>query len=64
MKNNEIELLTPFAKVKIVIDEKDLWAKDEIEKWIYGKCGLLTPNQVAETLQRFEYNKLQMRKKL
>ena len=48
-----IELPTPFAIVHILIDEKDLWAKDEIMEWIFHSCGLRTQKDYEDTMKKF-----------
>jgi len=52
-KLEEIEMPTPFANVVIKIAGKDLWAKEEIEKWIFSRCGIPTKDEImmAKSMQ-------------
>jgi lysophospholipid acyltransferase (LPLAT)-like uncharacterized protein len=54
----EFKLPTPFANVKIVIEDNDTWAKDEIKEWIFHKCGLSTEEDFQEINLRFECAKM------
>ena len=53
-RNRIIELPTPFCVLKIEVGDKDLWAKADIEDWIFRKCGIPTQIQTAEALHKFE----------
>jgi len=50
----EIKFITPFADVKILIEQKDEWAKEEIEDWICHKCGVPSQRDIQITLTKFE----------
>jgi len=60
-KAGEIKMQTPFADIKIIIEEKDWWAKEEIEDWIFSKCGLATERQIQKTMQQFEDRKKEVK---
>ena len=47
----EIKLPTPFANVKIIVNTEDEWAADDLEKWIFNKCGYLTKTEIDQRLQ-------------
>ncbi|MBK7380440.1 MAG: hypothetical protein IPJ03_15910 [Ignavibacteriales bacterium] len=60
----EIKFITPFAEVKILIDKKDEWAKEEIEDWICHKCGVPSGSDIQKTFQahpNFAPKRTQMR---
>ncbi len=54
LADNELELNTPFARVIITIAEKDMWAKDEIEEWIFHGCGVPTPKDHERVMRKFD----------
>ncbi len=65
MKNgNCVELNTPFARVMILINEKDLWARDLIEEWILHNCGQATPKDIKETMNKFQAMRGKLNKRM
>jgi hypothetical protein len=63
-KIDEIKMPTPFANVIIKIAKEDLWAKEEIEDWIFEKCGIPTDKKIREMSSKIQRMKLMCEEKL